>query len=345
MAQTDGTIVGLDQSTGRVDLEDHGRQLQGRVTSSQPPTYVNGMLIIGTSGGDFGAAAQGRRAGREDRQDQVDVQRDPDQAGSSAPTRGRSTDYDGGGAVWAPLARRPGARPRLRRRRQPDPYNGNVRGQGKELFTESVVALHMNTGKYEWHYQEVHHDIWDYDTAANPLVLFDLKIKGRTRQARREHGQDRLGLHARPRSPASRSSASTRRRCRRRRRSTRTRRSRSRSASRSRRSVQPRRRGRSGRRRTASPSRSAASSRRTTTTHYTAFAPTALGGVDWPPSSYSPKTGYMYVCSKDSSGAWKALPTSAVDQAEAARQLLPDRRALPACGQPGPQAPSARSSP
>ena len=43
---------------------------------------------------------------------------------------------------------------------------------------------------------------------------------------------------------------------------------------------------------------------------YTAFAPTALGGVDWPPSSYSSKTGYMYVCSKDSSGAWKALPRS-----------------------------------
>jgi quinohemoprotein ethanol dehydrogenase len=42
--------------------------------------------------------------------------------------------------------------------------------------------------------------------------------------------------------------------------------------------------------------------------HYTVFAPTALGGVDWPPSSYSEKTGYMYVCSKDSSGAWKALP-------------------------------------
>ena len=43
---------------------------------------------------------------------------------------------------------------------------------------------------------------------------------------------------------------------------------------------------------------------------YTAFAPQPLGGVDWPPSSYSSQTGYMYVCSKDSSGAWKALPES-----------------------------------
>jgi quinohemoprotein ethanol dehydrogenase len=41
---------------------------------------------------------------------------------------------------------------------------------------------------------------------------------------------------------------------------------------------------------------------------YTVFAPAALGGVDWPPSSFSSKTGYMYVCSKDSAAAWKALP-------------------------------------
>ena len=41
----------------------------------------------------------------------------------------------------------------------------------------------MNTGKYRWHYQTVHHDIWDYDTAANPLVAFDLTIAGKPRNA------------------------------------------------------------------------------------------------------------------------------------------------------------------
>jgi quinohemoprotein ethanol dehydrogenase len=44
------------------------------------------------------------------------------------------------------------------------------------------------------------------------------------------------------------------------------------------------------------------------TSHYTAFAPAALGGADWPPSSYSPKTGNLYICSKDSSAAWKGIP-------------------------------------
>ena len=50
------------------------------------------------------------------------------------------------------------------------------------------------------------------------------------------------------------------------------------------------------------------------TKQYTAFAPAALGGVDWPPSSFSPQTGYMYVCSKDSSAAWKALPAKEASQ-------------------------------
>ncbi|RAN85618.1 quinonprotein alcohol dehydrogenase, partial [Bacillus sp. SRB_28] len=43
------------------------------------------------------------------------------------------------------------------------------------------LALDANTGKYKWHFQEVHHDIWDLDPA-NPVVLFDVKIKDKMRK-------------------------------------------------------------------------------------------------------------------------------------------------------------------
>src|SRR4029077_2703274 len=43
---------------------------------------------------------------------------------------------------------------------------------GDNLFTSSIVAIDAKTGKYRWHFQEVHHDIWDYD-APSPVVLFD----------------------------------------------------------------------------------------------------------------------------------------------------------------------------
>ena len=41
---------------------------------------------------------------------------------------------------------------------------------------------------------------------------------------------------------------------------------------------------------------------------YTVTMPGALGGANWPPSAYSPETGYMYICSKDSYGTFKSVP-------------------------------------
>ena len=41
---------------------------------------------------------------------------------------------------------------------------------GNNLFSSSVVAVDANTGKYLWHFQLVHHDIWDYDTQSAPLA-------------------------------------------------------------------------------------------------------------------------------------------------------------------------------
>lgn len=42
---------------------------------------------------------------------------------------------------------------------------------GINLFSSSVVAVDANTGKYLWHFQLVHHDVWDYDTQSAPLVV------------------------------------------------------------------------------------------------------------------------------------------------------------------------------
>jgi quinoprotein glucose dehydrogenase len=55
---------------------------------------------------------------------------------------------------------------------------GGDRG-GDNLFSTSVVAADANTGKYLWHFQMVHHDIWDGDASAPPM-LFDVNQNGRT---------------------------------------------------------------------------------------------------------------------------------------------------------------------
>jgi alcohol dehydrogenase (cytochrome c) len=51
-----------------------------------------------------------------------------------------------------------------------------------------MLAIELATGKYRWHFQQVHHDIWDYD-AVNPVVLMDVRVGGRTRKAIVEVGK------------------------------------------------------------------------------------------------------------------------------------------------------------
>src|SRR6266536_2768841 len=55
--------------------------------------------------------------------------------------------------------------------------HGTIRA-GDNLFTESIVALDIKSGQRKWHYQTVHHDIWDYDSIS-PDVLFDVTTNGK----------------------------------------------------------------------------------------------------------------------------------------------------------------------
>ena len=63
----------------------------------------------------------------------------------------------------------------------PDYYGGN-RDNHKDYYSSSIVALDASTGLVRWHYQTVHHDIWDYDVPAQP-TLTDVTINGETRAA------------------------------------------------------------------------------------------------------------------------------------------------------------------
>ena len=57
-----------------------------------------------------------------------------------------------------------------------DYYGGNR--LGNTLFDESLVALDLKTGERKWHYQMVHHGLWDYDLSCAP-ILFDMTVGGR----------------------------------------------------------------------------------------------------------------------------------------------------------------------
>lgn len=71
------------------------------------------------------------------------------------------------GMVYVPMGNQP-----------PDQWGGR-RSPAVERYSSSVVALDLASGRVRWHFQTVHHDLWDYDVPAQPTLL-DLQINGQT---------------------------------------------------------------------------------------------------------------------------------------------------------------------
>lgn len=61
-----------------------------------------------------------------------------------------------------------------------DFYGGHRHGNG--LYGNSLVAVDLTTGARKWHFQVIHHEIWDYDNSSAPLLM-DIKVKGKAIKA------------------------------------------------------------------------------------------------------------------------------------------------------------------
>nr|QQZ51041.1 PQQ-binding-like beta-propeller repeat protein [Phenylobacterium glaciei] len=61
-----------------------------------------------------------------------------------------------------------------------DFYGGHRHGNG--LYGNSLVAVDLTTGQRKWHFQVIHHEIWDYDNSSAPLLM-DIKVKGKAIKA------------------------------------------------------------------------------------------------------------------------------------------------------------------
>ena len=71
----------------------------------------------------------------------------------------------------------------------PNPDLNGEGAQGRQPMTNSIVAIDINTGKLKWAYQEVKHDVWDYD-AVGTVMLFEVHENGKTIPAAGEAGKE-----------------------------------------------------------------------------------------------------------------------------------------------------------
>jgi len=184
VGQLDNKVVALDQKTGKVVWVTQSQtKADGGYSITMAPLYYDGMVIIGHSGGELGirgrVKALDARTGKEIwRWYTVPA---PGEPGSETWPKNSDVWKYGGGAVWSTPAVDPALGLIYVAVANPAPdLNGHVR-EGDNLFTSSIVALEVKTGKYRWHYQHTHHDLWDYG-GANPVVLFDVNINGKPRK-------------------------------------------------------------------------------------------------------------------------------------------------------------------
>ena len=176
----DNHLIALNQDTGAVAWETVLTTQRASYTSAAP-VYYDGRVFIGTAGGDIGARGQIGAYDVATGKEIWTFHTTPGPGERFADTwEGDSYKY-GGAGVWNHVAVDPdlGMIYMGTGNAGPDTY-GPLRG-GDNLLTASVLALDLKTGAYKWHFQEVHHDLWDYD-AASPPVLADITYRGQPRQ-------------------------------------------------------------------------------------------------------------------------------------------------------------------
>jgi quinohemoprotein ethanol dehydrogenase len=187
VGQLDGRLVALDQKTGETAWSIQAERWQEGFTITAVPLYYDGMVIVGFAGGENGTR------GRVKAYDSKDGHLiwtfytipGPGEPGHETWPQDNDAWKHGGATVWQTPAVDPDLGLIYFTTGNPGPdFNGRIRA-GNNLFSVSMLAVEAKTGKYRWHFQQVHHDIWDYDSP-NPVILFDVMLNGRLRKAAAE---------------------------------------------------------------------------------------------------------------------------------------------------------------
>ena len=182
LGRLDAKLTALDQQTGKLIWSVQGEDPNLGYSLVAAPLYYEGMVIVGYAGGDMGIRGRVKAYDAKDGHLLWTFYTIPGPGEFGAQTWPTDNDYYkwGGAAVWQTPAIDPQLGLIYFSTGNASPTYAGARRAGDNLFTASIVALDVKTGQYRWHFQQVHHDIWDYDSP-NPVVLFDAPYGGTMR--------------------------------------------------------------------------------------------------------------------------------------------------------------------
>lgn len=197
MGTLDAKLVALDAQSGKVLWETQIADPEKGYSETMSPTVVEGKVLIGTNGGEYGIRGFVKAFDAKDGKLLWTFYTIPEQghegvwAENDATGRNMHRDIKAekeelarnssfyqtlGGGVWMNPAVDLKTRTIFFVVGNPSPDLYGAERPGDNLYTDSLVALDLDSGKYKWHSQYVAHDVWDLD-AVSPPILMDVKDK------------------------------------------------------------------------------------------------------------------------------------------------------------------------
>ncbi len=191
-ATLDARLVALNRETGKVVWNKKLAEYKDGASNTAAPLIVDGKIITGNSGGEFGV--MGMVEARDAETGELIWQR-PTVEGNMGTLNGKESTVTGtvnaswpgdlyktgGGATWLGGTYDPETKTLFFGTGNPAPWNSHLR-PGDNLYTASTLAINPDNGEIKWHYQTTPHDGWDFD-GVNEFVSFDLNKDGKTIKA------------------------------------------------------------------------------------------------------------------------------------------------------------------
>ena len=181
MTTLDAHLLALDMKTGNVVWDVEMEDFKKGYAATIAPLVVKDKVIVGTAGGEYGCrcfidaydANTGKRAWR------FFTIPGPGEPGNE--TWAGDSWSRGGSSIWVTAAYDPELNLAYFGTGNPGPDYHSESRKGDNLYSDSVVALDVDTGKLRWHYQFTPHDLHDWDSTQVP-ILADLTIGGQQRK-------------------------------------------------------------------------------------------------------------------------------------------------------------------
>ncbi|MEY8878028.1 MAG: pyrroloquinoline quinone-dependent dehydrogenase [Leptothrix sp. (in: b-proteobacteria)] len=198
MGTLDAKLVSLDAKSGKVLWSTEIADPELGYSETMAPVAVNGKILIGTNGGEYGIRGFVKAFDANDGKllwtfntvpekghegvwavnDATGRNMHRDIAAEKAQFAKQGGEFHKtlGGGVWMAPAVDLESNTAFFVVGNPSPDLYGTERPGDNLYTDSIVAVDLNTGAYKWHYQYIAHDVWDLD-AVSPVILTEAKNK------------------------------------------------------------------------------------------------------------------------------------------------------------------------